>query len=133
MCSKSVCNMFKVCSKYSHNMFAKCPNYVEHLLNVGSKCVENISNFRFQISDFRFQIRFKICPKTAQNMSKVPFKICQKSIQRMSEICKNNVSTCSKLLSKSFKYYYFRHCRGQQTRNPALPQPSSGCRATQSM
>ena len=26
-----------------------------------------------------------------------------------------------------------RHCRGQQTRNPALPQPSSGCRATQSM
>jgi len=26
-----------------------------------------------------------------------------------------------------------RHCRGQQTRNPAPPQPSSGCRATQSM
>ena len=25
-----------------------------------------------------------------------------------------------------------RHCRGQQTRKPALPQPSSGCRATQS-
>ena len=26
-----------------------------------------------------------------------------------------------------------RHCRGQQTRNSALPQPCSGCRATQSM
>ena len=133
MCLKSVCNMFKVSSKYGHNLFAKCPNYVEHLLNLGLKYVENMSKF-----DLKYVPKlFKICPKSGEICPNIS-KICPTFVHNLFptdwEVATTSVTYHSVSSSRTDESVVSmaRHCCGQQPRNPALPQPSSGCRATQS-
>jgi len=128
ICPNSIQNMFQNFPKYVQNIWEICPN-------ISKICPTFVHNM-FQTAQNLLKIIRKNlikCPDSVQNQLKFRSKYVKNPAKECLKYVKKCVSTYSKLLSKYFKYYYFRHCCGQQTINPALPQPSSGCRATHSM
>ena len=93
--------MSKICPNSIQNMFQNFPKYVQNLCEI----CPNIS---------------KICPTFVHNMFPTDWEVATTSVTYQSV---SSSRTDESVVSMA------RHCRGQQPRNPALPQPSSGCRA----